>query len=159
MNAVPLGPYAPTPALVAVAWLGQRVPGVTEAMVATSLPSDVSKWAAEGFVQVNAGGGPAEVDLPQVRHSLVMVDFWAATVDAGGNVSAKPAWNKANRLAELVRGATEIQAYGQAVTLPAGYLGARVQAAYFLTEPEQINDDPSGYAHFSVDMMMDWVRA
>lgn len=159
MSPVPSGPYAPTGDLVAVAWVGQRVPGLEAGMVATSLPSDVRAWADAGFVQARVVGGSPEVDIP-VRHSLVQIDFWAATADAAGNVSAKPAWNKANRLAELVRSATETgQAHGQPVTLPAGYLGARVQAAYFLTEPSRVEDDPSGYAHLAADLMIDWVRA
>lgn len=158
MNAL-AGPFYPTSDLVAVAWLGQRVPGIVAGQVATTLPGDVLTWAAEGFVQAQVVTGSADIDLAAVRHPVLQLDFWAATADAAGNVSAKPAWNKANRLAELVRVATEDQAHGQAVTLPAGYQGARVQAFYFLTEPTRMNGDPSGYARFTVDAQMDWVRA
>lgn len=153
------GPFYPTNDLVAVAWLGQRVPGIVNGQVATSLPSDVTKWADEGFVQVSIIGGSPDIDLP-VRHPIVQLDFWAATVNASGAVSAKPAWNKANRLVELVRVATEEgQRYGGPVDMPPGYLGARVQAAYLITEPLRMEGDPSGYAHFSADLALDWVRA
>lgn len=157
------GPFYPTNDLVAVAWLGQRVPGIVDGQVATSLPGfrqdGTLPWADEGFVQVSIIGGIPDIDLP-VRHPIVQLDFWAATVTASGGVSAKPAWNKANRLVELVRVATEEgQRYGGPVDMPADYLGARVQAAYLITEPLRMEGDPSGYAHFSADLALDWVRA
>lgn len=152
----PVGPYLPTSELVAQTWLSERVAGLTSSMVATALPKDPNAWADNGFVQVQAiPGARADVDLPQARRPIVQVDFWATTPG-----SAKPAWHKAARLVELVRTATEVQTYGRPLTtLPAGYLGARVQAAYFLDEPSRISDDPSGYARFTVDLEVDWVRA
>lgn len=151
----PIGPYLPTSELVATAWLGQRVVGVTSSMVATALPKDPNAWADNGFVQVQAiPGARADVDLPQARRPIVQVDFWATTPG-----SAKPPWNKAARLVELVRAAIEAQAYGQPITLPPEYLGARVQAAYFLDEPSRVPDDPAGYARFTADLEVDWVRA
>lgn len=160
MSPAPAGPYLPTTELVAEAWLGQRVPGIVQGQVATTLPkpseAGVISWADEGFVQVQAlPGGPADVDLPQWRRAVCQLDFWAAT--PSGKV---PPWALANRLVELVRAATETQAYGGAVTLREGYLGARVQAAYFETEPRRVLDDPAGYARFTVDAFaLDWVRA
>lgn len=149
------GPHLPTNELVAVAWLSQRVPGITAGQVATSLPSDPAAWAAEGFVQVQAiPGGAPDIDVP-VRHPVLQVDTWAATPS-----SSKPPWNKANRLAELIRVATEeAQTYGRPVDLPADYLGARVQAAYLVSEVLRVPGDPSGYARFTFDLALDWVRA
>lgn len=153
------GPFLPTNELVAVAWLSQRVPGIVAGQVATTLPSSPAAWAAEGFVQVQSIGGIPDVELP-VRHPLMQVDFWAASVDASGTVSSKPPWNKANRLAELVRAAIEDgQEYGKPVTLPADYLGARVLAVILISEPMRMSGDPSGYAHYSADLALDWVRA
>lgn len=160
--AAPAGPYLPTNELVAVAWLGQRVPGITDDMVATTLPRaagepPVLPWADNGFVQVQAvAGGTPDVDIP-VRHPILQVDCWAAAAQS----SAKPLWNRANRLAELIRDATERHQdgwYGKPVTLPEGYLGARVQAVYLISEPMRMNGDPSGFARFSFDLAVDWVR-
>ena len=151
----PIGPYLPTNGLVAMSWLGQRVTGLTPAMVAGSLPKSPEAWADEGFVQVTEiPGARANIDLPQARRPIVQVDFWACNPG-----SAKPPLHKAARLAELVRAAIEVQSYGQAVVLPNGYLGARVQAAYFLDEPSVVRDDPSGYARLTADLEVDWVRA
>lgn len=151
----PTGPYLPTNGLVAMSWLGQRVTGITPGMVAGSLPKSPEAWADAGFVQVTEiPGARADIDLPQARRPVVQVDFWACTP-----WSAKPPWNKAARLAELVRAAVEVQGYGQAIVLPSSYLGARVQAAYFIDEPSVVRDDPSGYARLTADLAVDWVRA
>lgn len=161
MNAVPAGPYPPTAPLVAVAWLGARVAGITDDQVATSLPKDAASWADAGFIQVTLVPGGVDVDVPQRRTSVVQLDFWAVKVDAAGNISNKPPWNKANRLAELTRIATEDAQtghYGKPVTMPDGYEGARVFAAYLISEPSIVRDDPSGYARLTADLAVDWAR-
>jgi hypothetical protein len=155
-----VGPFAPNSALVAVAWIGARVPGIVAAQVATSLPRDVSAWQAEGFVQVTPITGAPDVDIP-VRHPLVQVDCWAVTVDAAGTISTRRPSNKAWRLAELIRNATETSSalYGKPVAMPANYDPAIVLSAYPLSEPVEIADDPSGYARVTFDLALDWVRA
>lgn len=152
----PLGPFLPTNELVAITWFGERVEGLTLASVASSLPGDPTKWADIGFVQVQAiPGARADIDLPQARKPIVQVDYWATTPG-----SAKPPWHKAARLVELVRLACEQQSYGRPLaSLPAGYLGARVQAVYAIDEASRVLDDPSGYARFTQDLAVDWVRA
>lgn len=155
----PAGPYYPTSALVAVAWLSQRVPGVVAGQVATRLPREQVKWAAEGFVQVTPITGIPDIDLP-IRRPILQVDCWAVTLDESGNVSTKQPIHKANRLAELVRVATELETarYSSPVTMPAGYLGAIVLSAYPLTEPTEVPNDPSGYARVTFDLALDWAR-
>lgn len=152
----PLAPYLPTNELVAQTWLSERVAGLTPSMVATALPDDPTKWADLGFVQVQAiPGARADIDLPEARKPIVQVDYWACAVG-----SAKPQWRKAARLVELVRLACEQQTYGRPLlTLPASYLGARVQAVYAIDEASRVLDDPSGYARFTQDLAVDWVRA
>ena len=114
MSPVPAGPYYPTSPLVAVAWLGQRVAGLAPGMVATRLPRDLSTWADLGFVQATVVTGTPDVDVP-IRRPLVQVDAWAHSPDG-----VKPPVNKAARLAELVRVATEDGAqYGKPVAMPA----------------------------------------
>lgn len=155
MSPAPSGPYLPTSDLVAVAWL-DAIDGLSAGQVGTALPKDPATWLDAGFVQAQAlPGGAADVDVPQWRRPVIQLDFWAA----GGSSSISPRWNLAARLVEVVRAATESQAYGAAVAMPSGYLGARVQAAYFVTEPRRILDDPSGYARFTTDLALDWVRA
>tara|TARA_B100000700_G_scaffold110520_4_gene124544 strand:- start:998 stop:1480 length:483 start_codon:yes stop_codon:yes gene_type:complete len=156
---IPLSAYLPTSDLVAVAWLRQRVPLLDAGSVATALPSDASLWAEAGFVTARAVTGIPDIDT-FTRRPIVQVDCWAVGMDAAGNVTTKPPWNKAARLAELIRNATEdVQAYGRPVELPAAYLPARVQAAYLYSEPSKVTDDPSGYARITFDMALDWTRA
>jgi hypothetical protein len=70
---------------------------------------------------------------------------------------------KATRLAELVTRATEDEiqragGFGRPVDMPANYLAARVQAAYPVTEPSEVPDDPSGYGRVTFDLALDWAR-
>lgn len=159
MSPLPTGQY-PTNALVAAAWVGQRVPGIAEAMVATKLPRDPAAWAELGFVQITPITGSPEIDVP-IRRPLVQIDCYAVTLDAGGTVSTKPPIGKANRLAELIRVGTELPSakYSSPVTLPAIYGGAIVLSAYPLTEPTEVTEDPAGYARVTFDLAIDWVRA
>lgn len=146
--------YPPTSALVAAAWIAQRVPGFTDSMVASRLPRDISAWAANGFVQVTPIAGTPDVDI-DVRRPLVQIDAWAV---APG--STNPPVGKANVLAERVRIATFDGAlYGKVVTLPHDYDDAIVLSAYALTEPTVVDGDPSGYARVTFDLALDWARA
>lgn len=145
-------PFPPNSDLVAQAWLSQRVAGIVAAQVAGSLPA-VAAWLDEGFVTVQSiPGTQPNVDVP-IRRPVFQIDTWGAA----GAQTSKPHWPKAFRLAELIRLATESQAHGQPVALPAEYLGARVQSAYLLSEPSKIEGDPSGYAHVTFDLAIDWV--
>jgi hypothetical protein len=147
-------PFPPNSSLVAQAWLAQRVDGLTAAMVAGTLPA-VEAWLAEGFVTVTTlPGTRPNIDVP-IRRPIVQIDTWGAA----GASTAKPHWPKAHRLAELIRLATEDQAYGQAVTMPADYSGVRVHSVYVVSEPSDVRGDPSGYAHVTLDLAIDWSPA
>lgn len=155
-------PYRPTNELVGVAWLVAYVPEFDAAMVGPTLPKDTTKWAATGFVQVSAiPSGTPDIDLP-VRHPRLQIDGWA-TANPNGNASSnKPPWNLAAQLIEAIRLATEdaqTGRYGKTIPVKANYLDARVQAAYLITEPMRVTDDPSGYARFTADLAIDWVPA
>jgi hypothetical protein len=144
----------PNTDLVAQAWIGQRVPGIVAAQVAGSLPA-VEAWVAEGFVTVTTvPGSQPNIDVP-IRRGIVQVDTWGAL----GVQTAKPSWGKALRLIELIRLATENQEHGTEVTLPAEYTGARVHSVYPLSEPSRLTGDPSGYAHATFDLAIDWSPA
>lgn len=160
MSADIAGPFYPTDELVGIAWLSQRVPGLHAGMVATTLPRPSAElgsvpWVEQGFVQVQAiSTGRSLVDIP-VRRPVLQVDCWAATPVS----SSKVPWNKAARLVELIRVATEDDTrFGQPVDMPVNYLGARVQAAYIGIDPTRETGDPSGFARFSLGLALDWVR-
>lgn len=155
MTPVPAGPYYPTNALVAVAWLSRRVTGLNASMVATKLPRDSDAWADLGFVQATVIAGTPEIYLG-TRHPYVQVDAWATSPS-----SVKPPVGKANRLAELILRATEndAQTFSAELDLGENYMAVRVLSVYPLTEPSPIQDDPSGYARVTFDLMIDWVRA
>lgn len=162
MSAAPVGPYLPNSSLVVQAWLGQRVPGVVPAQVATRLPRTLTSWAAEGFAQVTIIPTPAEVDIP-IRHAFAQIDAWAVALSPDGSVAPKPPVNLAWRLANLIVRATEddtqrLGGFGRPVELPVDYVGARVQAAYLMTEPSEVPDDPAGYARVTFDLALDWAR-
>lgn len=141
---------------MAVAWLESCVAGINSGQAATTLPKDATSWADEGFVQAFSIPGAIDIDTPQRRTSSIQLDFWANTPN-----SNKPPWALAARLAELVRIATEDNApawLGKPLTLPPGFTGARVWGAYLTSDPARTTDDPSGYARFTADLALDWVR-
>jgi hypothetical protein len=150
-----VGPFPPNSDLVAQAWLAQRAPGLVAGQIAAQLPA-VESWLAEGFVTIaSIPGTQPNIDVP-IRRPIFQIDTWGAA----GAQTAKPHWPKAYRLAELIRLATEAgQTYGNLVTLPDEYTDARVQAAYLISEPSRVPGDPSGYAHVTFDLALDWVPA
>jgi len=158
---LPAGPYLPTGALVAVGWIGSRVPGITDAMVSTKLPRDIATWGELGFVQITVIPGSIEIDSGGRRRTTAQIDAWGVTMRADGSASSKPAVGKATRLAELILRACEddVQSFGRPVEMPDDYLAARVLAAYPLTDPSPVPDDPSGYGRVTFDLALDWVRA
>lgn len=156
----PVGPFLPTGALVAVGWIGQRVPGLVAAQVATRLPRKTADWADQGFAQVTIVPGFTEIDSGGRRRTLAQIDAWGVNIATDGSAGTSPAINKATRIAELILRACEddIQAFGRLVELPASYLLARVLAAYPQTDPAPVPDDPSGYGRVTFDLALDWVR-
>lgn len=148
-------PYYPNTELVGLAWLSQRVPEfVGLGNVATTLPLSTA-WPNGGFVQArDLVGGAARIDIPQ-RRPLLQIDCWA--VKPG---SSKPRWALASYLAECVRNATESSSakYSSPVALPADYLPAIVSAAFIVGDIRRIENDPSGYARFSMNLEVDWLR-
>jgi hypothetical protein len=163
MTAPLTGSLPATNELVAVAWLSQRVAGLDASMVATQLPQDIDSWREKGFVQVQAiPGGSAMIDVPQIRRPILQVDAWA-TNSTSAKSSTKVPWGRANSLIELIRIATEDAAqvgfYGAPLALPSQFGPVRVQAVYFAyTEPTRVLGDPNGFARYTLDLAIDWVR-
>lgn len=138
--------------LVAVAWL-QGADGMEPGQVATTLPTDVSAWAANGFVQVcPVVGGSPQLHYA-LREPVVQVDFYAVTPNSG-----KPPWGKAAALGEQLVAATfDIDRMQRTLTLPTGYPQARVLTAHFLTEPRRMPSDDASYARYTADLTLHWI--
>jgi hypothetical protein len=160
VSPVPAGPYLPTGALVAVAWLGQRIDGLSSGMVATKLPRDLSTWAATGFVQASVIPSPGPIDSGDGRLAYVQIDAWGVNVAADGSAGATPALGKATRAAELIMRGLEddAQVFGGTLAMPAGYDAVRVLSAWPMSEPSPVPDDPSGYGRVTFDLALKWAR-
>jgi hypothetical protein len=144
----------PNTDLVAAAWLRLAVPGVG---VATTLPSDVAPLRTAGFVRVATVGGSPGRDVP-MRNPVVVAECWAAPAAS----SAKPPWNRANGIAEQIMAATFDPALmGVLIDLSAvgDYAPARVHTVVALTEPGRVDDDPSNFARFDIDLLLSWTAA
>jgi hypothetical protein len=151
-------PASPVPRansdLVALTWL-RSIPGIDAGMVATTLPSDVSKWATAGFIVASIPGGAPWAHIP-VHRPVVSLDFWAANLAPSGDVTSKPPWGKAHSLAELVRAATYEDIGMGIVELPVSGLRARLLSVFPLTEPRRVSGDDARYAHYQFDALMHW---
>lgn len=147
----------PTSEVVAVAWV-KGVPGIPAGQVATRLPQDNTTWAASGALVVRAVGGTPHTDMP-LRQTVISVDGWAVNPSSG-----KPPDGKALQLIERVRlacygersGITGMPSIGRDLTLPSGYMTARVISARALSEPRILTEPESSYAHAQLDVQFDW---
>ncbi|MFE9391707.1 hypothetical protein [Streptomyces sp. NPDC006784] len=139
--------------LVAVAWLGSAA-GIDPGQVATTLPSDASTWADDGFLQVTPGiGGSMQLHYA-LREPVVQVEAYAVNVNSG-----KPPWGKAASLMEAVVAATYDEAGMQrTLTLRPGFPQARVLTAHLLTEPRRMPDDAASYARYVTDLALHWIE-
>jgi hypothetical protein len=139
---------------VAIKWLS----GITAltGRVSTSLPSDLSTWAASGWVTVGGAGGSPHAYLPQ-QGPVVSVHGWGVTVSG-----SRPPWGVASDLLSAIRyGTNSVLDYaniGRLLTgFPAKYTNARVNAANLLGEPERRPGDPGDFAEYVVNLELQWV--
>lgn len=142
--------YLPTAEQVAVAWL-KTVTGVDATKVATTLPADVSVWAATGFWQVTVVGGTPATHTP-LYMPVIRVDCWAANL-----ASTKPPWGRAGSMAGSVVWATYHQPALLRVDPGAGFDTAHVLSTFPLSEPVRVPDDDAGFARVFVDLRLSWV--
>lgn len=147
-------PKLPHSELVARAWI-LSIPGML-ASVGMTLPGEILSWAEHGFYQLSLAGGRRDRDTPVAR-SLIQVDCFAANV--GG---AKPPWNAANQMAEVIiaqtyGGVDDAIPTARIVTLPSGYQQARVQTVEVTSEPRRMVGDEARIAHYSLDLIFTWV--
>jgi hypothetical protein len=143
--------------LVAVAWL-RTLPGLSADGVATQLPADETKWAANGFVVVPAHVGGSPHSNMALRRPVVQVDCWG-TVPG----SDKLPWGIPSQLAEQIRAGTyDRTTFGRLLEITAGgvsYPYARVKSARMMTEPRRVWSDAGDYAGFSFDLALQWTSA
>lgn len=143
--------------LVAVAWL-RTVPGLTADLVATQLPSDETKWAANGAVVVPLRVGGTPHSTMALKRPVVQVDCWA-TVPG----SDKIPWGIADQLCEQIRmGCLDRTTFNRPLAITAGgltYPGARVLSAKMLTEPRRIWSDQADYGGYSFNLGFQFVSS
>jgi hypothetical protein len=142
----------PNTELVATAWLG-GITGLSPAMVATQLPNDVDTWKATGFVTLRVTGGSPSM-YTGLRSPMLAIDAWAV-----GKNSSKPPWGMANGLMELIDQGCRAANSQRWLTMPSGYMAARVTTAYFTTEPQRLYQDPGNYARYVGNLILNWVAA
>jgi hypothetical protein len=145
---------APTNEVVALAWL-RSLPAGTPC--AANLP-DVSQWFDTGFLTVAAivGGNPA-VDYAE-RRPVVQVDAWAANRAATGSdaVSRKLPLGRASGLATNVLNGCYLAR--PQLALPAGFDPVYLVATVARSEVRRIPSPGTNFAHFSVDIEIDWTQ-
>jgi hypothetical protein len=143
--------------LVVVAWL-RTMPGLTADVVATKLPTDENKWAANGAVVVPLKVGGTPHSTMPLRRPVVQVETWA-TVPG----SDKIPWGIANQLAEQIRaGCLDRTTFSRLLVITAGaleYPPARVLSARMMTEPRRIWSDQGDYGGYSLDLAFQWISA
>jgi len=143
--------------LVAVQWL-RTLPTLVADVIATQLPSDETKWAANGAVVVPAHVGGTPHRNMALRRPVMQVETWG-TVPG----SDKLPWGIPNQLCEQIRAGTyDRTSFGRALFITAGsvqYPLARVKSARFLTEPRRIWSDAGDYAGYLFNLELQWVSA
>lgn len=146
-------PLLPTTRLVATAWLQAAVPGPG---VGKKLPEASDALRANGFLRVvpGVGGGP-DRDVPAYRSPIVQVECWWPPATR----SQFDHWTYAEQLAERVVAATGDGALmGLPVDLSTvgNYGPARVHDVIALSDPDLVEEDPSDWARYDVDLLINW---
>lgn len=144
--------HNPTSELVAVSYLRSISTSVSSVQFGTTLPEDTSKWV-DGFVQVVVVGGAPSLDFAS-RHPMLQVDVWIPA-----QATSKPAWGRANTLAENVVGDLyAAENIGTRLALGT-FKDALVSAAYPVSEPRRVSNDPAGHARYTFDVVLNWTVA
>lgn len=136
----------PTSTAVAEAWLRLAVPGVH---AGTRLPAVDQSFRESGAIRLDAVGGTPDRDVP-IRAPVVGVSCWFPPQSNG----AAP-WGRAEQLAERLVAATYNPDL-QGVRITGKYAPARVLAVLALSEPVRIENDPSDFARYDVDLLINW---
>lgn len=138
--------------LVAVAFIKTMSGIATNGMVSTQLPEDNTSWAASGFIKCGpVVGGSPEMYVP-IRKPVIQLNCYAVNSN-----TMFPDWGKAEELANLiVEGTFDTSLLYKALTLRSGVNQALVMSAEAMTEPARLEDNPSAYASYTVDLKLTW---
>lgn len=157
MTTPALATLHPDTDLVACAWI-RSIPGLVADGVATQLPSDETKWAANGFVVVPLQVGGTPHSTMPLRRPVVQVECWG-TVPG----SDKLPWGIPTQLCEQIRmGCLDRNTFSRLLPITANgvtYPSARVLSAKMLTEPRRIWSDIGDYAGKQFDLALQWISA
>lgn len=142
--------YLPNDELVAVAWV-KTLGVVSVAGVATTLPKPDS-WPDNQFVVATVLPGSPNHDVP-VDHPVVSFECYANRPG-----SARPPWGQAVQLAKQLELATyrTLTRSTALLTMPTGYYPARLLSAYPVSGARRVPDDPSHFAHYTIDIQLNW---
>lgn len=144
-------PLLPTTDEVAQAWLRLAVSGVR---VDEELPTvaEHAALATVGAVRTVTVDGGLDRYVP-VHLPVVTAECWVAVVDG----SRKRARGLAGQLgARLVAATFDPALMGVVVDLPGDYGSARVHTVTALTDPELVDNEPSSWARYDVDLELLW---
>lgn len=145
----------PTSEQVAIAWLTHvlALPGIADDHRPKPLGDGTISWSATGFVEVSALSGTPDLYLP-VRRPVMSLDCWGYDPATG-----KPPRTKTNRLADKIVTACNDGSNWRlpADLFPTGTNPAHVRVAS-CTEPRRAPSDLPTYAHYSLDLFLDWVE-
>lgn len=150
--------------LVARAYL-KTIPGLPTSQIGTTLPQNLSTWAATGFVQLIVSMGNKSNKYYGYRRPIVTAHCWAVNPNA-----QTPPWGKAVDLAETIYEHLLVEGNG-VENLSLGVSGApevRVLQAWVMSEPKRIPwgfpsgqgsfVDPANTAHYVMDFQLAWAE-
>lgn len=142
----------PTSRLTGVGWLRLAV---TDVRVDDRLPDPIdTALRTDGFIRVAVVGGSPEMYVP-ARGAVITAECWIAPSATTG----EPSWSTVEQLAERVVAASYDPALtGRLLDLTGfgDYAPARVTSVAALSEPVRRDDDPSDFARFDVDLLINW---
>ena len=140
----------PTAGLVAEAWAADVLEAARLGLV---LP-DKASWAGpQGyFVTRRVMPGSASHPDQPIALPVVTFDVWAANLN-----STKPLWATAAVIAGMLHERTFIPNTSPELSiLKPGYRAVNLLEAQCVSEPSEVPEDPSGYAHIALDVAFDY---
>lgn len=144
----PTAPFVPSPEEVVKAWATTLL-GWDAARMSTRLPASEVVEGPLGFTTLlSLGGSPERNQI--IQAPVVRMDFWAK---ASG--SAKPQWGTAFNLAGLIP-RNDQPSHVARLETGASTFPVNLLAAFAITEPRKIENDPASYARVSLDLQTSW---
>ncbi len=146
----------PNSDLVIVGWLRlacarPATPWMAGVGAGTTLPAELP---AAGFIRLDGVGGSPDLDVTGRNAATGLLSCWAAPSPG----SSKAPWGQANTIAEtLIQATYDLSLSTRLVATPGNYADARVLSVFAVSVPRRVNNDPSGYARYDVDLSVHWI--